>query len=136
MLSSPTGSSAAALSPQKEKHFSVAPGSLWKLTLCEQQELRFPVCSQASWAPFCFSCREVPARLSPRKSGSGIRSSKHLITQWVLLATSTHPCVSLCSAVSHSYDHMDCSPPGFSVHGIFQARMLEWVALFSSRESS
>ena len=23
---------------------------------------------------------------------------------------------------------MDCSPPGFSVHGILQARMLEWVA--------
>ena len=24
---------------------------------------------------------------------------------------------------------LDCSPPGFSVHGIFQARMLEWVIL-------
>ena len=24
---------------------------------------------------------------------------------------------------------MDCSPPGFSVHGILQARILEWVAL-------
>ena len=23
---------------------------------------------------------------------------------------------------------MDCSPPGFSVHEIFQARILEWVA--------
>ena len=23
---------------------------------------------------------------------------------------------------------MDCSPPGFSVHGILQARILEWVA--------
>ena len=23
---------------------------------------------------------------------------------------------------------MDCSPPGSSVHGIFQARILEWVA--------
>ena len=28
------------------------------------------------------------------------------------------------------------SPPGFSVHGIFQARILEWVAIFSSRGSS
>ena len=28
---------------------------------------------------------------------------------------------------------MDCSPPGSSVHGIFQARILEWVAIpFSS----
>ena len=25
---------------------------------------------------------------------------------------------------------MDCSPPGFSVHWIFQARILEWVAIF------
>ena len=24
---------------------------------------------------------------------------------------------------------MDCSPPGFSVHGILQARILEWVAM-------
>ena len=26
-------------------------------------------------------------------------------------------------------DPMDCSPPGFSVHGIFQARVLEWGAI-------
>ena len=31
---------------------------------------------------------------------------------------------------------MDCSLPGFSVHGIFQARVLEWVAIFSSKGSS
>ena len=32
-------------------------------------------------------------------------------------------------------DHMDCSPPGSSVHGILQARTLEWVAVSSSRRS-
>ena len=36
------------------------------------------------------------------------------------------------SEVAQSYptlsDPMDCSPPGSSVHGIFQARVLEWVA--------
>ena len=41
---------------------------------------------------------------------------------------------------SHScstlYDAMDYSPPGSSVHGIFQARMLERVAISSSRGSS
>ena len=37
--------------------------------------------------------------------------------------------VQLC--LSHC-DHMDCSRPGSSVHGIFQARILEWVAIFSS----
>ena len=30
----------------------------------------------------------------------------------------------------------DCSPLGFSVHGILQARILEWVAISFSRESS
>ena len=30
---------------------------------------------------------------------------------------------------------MDCSPPGSSVHGILQARTLEWVAMPSSRGS-
>ena len=33
-------------------------------------------------------------------------------------------------------DPMDCSLPGSSVHGIFQARILEWVAISFSRESS
>ena len=31
---------------------------------------------------------------------------------------------------------MDCSPPSYSVHGIIQARILEWVAIPFSRESS
>ena len=31
---------------------------------------------------------------------------------------------------------MDCSPPGSSVHGILQARRLEWVAISFSRASS
>ena len=33
-------------------------------------------------------------------------------------------------------DPMDCSLPGFSVHGIFQARILKWVAISFSRRSS
>ena len=33
-------------------------------------------------------------------------------------------------------DPVDCSPPGSSVHGILQARILEWVATNSSRGSS
>ena len=41
----------------------------------------------------------------------------------------TQSCLILC-------DPMDCSPPGSSVHGILQARILEWVAISSSRGSS
>ena len=33
-------------------------------------------------------------------------------------------------------DLMDCNPPGSSVHGILQARILEWVGMPSSRGSS
>ena len=38
-------------------------------------------------------------------------------------------CLTLC-------DPLDCSPPGSSIHGILQARILEWVATSSSRGSS
>ena len=41
----------------------------------------------------------------------------------------TQSCPTLC-------DPMDCSPVGSSVHGILQARVLEWVAVPFSRESS
>ena len=37
-------------------------------------------------------------------------------------------CLTLC-------DPMDCSLPGSSVHGIFQVRVLEWVALLSRGSS-
>ena len=40
------------------------------------------------------------------------------------------------SVVSDSSDPMDCSPPGSSIHGIFQARVLEWGAIAFSSSSS
>ena len=36
-----------------------------------------------------------------------------------------------CPTLSHP---MDCSPPGSSIHGIFQARVLEWVPLPSPQK--
>ena len=47
-----------------------------------------------------------------------------------------HACVWVASVVSDSLRPMDCSPPGFSLHGILQARRLEWVARLSSKGSS
>ena len=38
------------------------------------------------------------------------------------------------SIMSDSCDPVDCSPPGSSVHGIFQARILEWVASSFSKD--
>ena len=48
-------------------------------------------------------------------------------TIWAMLVTQS--CPTLC-------DLMDCSPPGSSLHEIFQARILEWVAISFSRGSS
>ena len=52
---------------------------------------------------------------------SSPQSKKLLFSHWV---------------VSDSCDPMDCSPSGSSVHRIFQARVLEWVAISSPRGSS
>ena len=50
-------------------------------------------------------------------------------TQWPVTAAakSLHLCPTLC-------DPVDCSPPGSSVHGILQARILEWVAISFSTQ--
>ena len=64
---------------------------------------------------------------------------------WVIFTS--EPCLGSClycleseSEVAQSCptlcNPMDCSLPGFSVHGIFQARVLEWVAISFSRGSS
>ena len=44
--------------------------------------------------------------------------------------------VSVTQSCPTLYDPMDWSPPGSSVHGILQARMLDWVAFPFSRASS
>ena len=44
-----------------------------------------------------------------------------------------YKCSQLCTTL---YNSMDCSPPGSSVHGILQARILEWVTIYFSREFS
>ena len=51
------------------------------------------------------------------------------LTQFECMCSVAQSCPTVCHP-------MDCSLPESSVHGIFQARMLEWVAVFSSRVSS
>ena len=53
----------------------------------------------------------------------------HLFSHTCCFCLVTKLCLTLCN-------HMGCSPPGSSVHGISQARILEWVNIFSSRGSS
>ena len=51
---------------------------------------------------------------------------KTVINPWVSEVTQWYP--TLC-------DPVDCSPPGSSVRGILQARILEWIAISSFKES-
>ena len=52
---------------------------------------------------------------------------------WLLSCYIECVCAQWCPAVC---DPMDCSLPGSSVHGIIPERILEWVAISSSRGSS
>ena len=68
---------------------------------------------------FTFSCIRV----------STLKFSKQKFQKKKKNHFSLHSCPTLC-------DPMDCSPPRASVHGILQARILEWIAMPSSRGSS
>ena len=52
-----------------------------------------------------------------------------LLKRVLMLVLAAQSCLTLC-------DPMDCSPPGSSVHEIFQARILEWIAISFSGGSS
>ena len=71
--------------------------------------------------------RRQPTRLprpwdSPGKN-SGVGC--HFLLQFMKVKSESEVSQS-CPTLS---DPMDCSPPGFSIHGIFQARVLEWGAI-------
>ena len=72
--------------------------------------------------------RKIPWMEEPgRLQSIGLHRVRY---DWRDLAAAVHVCAkSLCNPV-------DCSPPGSSVHRIFQARIPEGVAISSSRESS
>ena len=69
--------------------------------------------------PLCSSSSELSEALCP-----GLQP---FIQAFVHSAAQS--CLTIC-------DPVDCSPPGSSVHGMLQARILEWVAMLSSRGSS
>ena len=56
-------------------------------------------------------------------------SADSVIFHPVAMSAVLQSCLALC-------DSVDCSPPGSSVHGILQTRILEWVAMPSSSGSS
>ena len=58
-----------------------------------------------------------------------LRELKDVACPWEEAVFIAQSCPTLC-------DPLDCSPPGSSVHGILQTRILQWIAIFFSRGSS
>ena len=90
-----------------------------------------PRLSRASWGAGLDCCDgrwavlELLSVSGSRKAGIPRFPALNIVTHSLV----TQSCLTLC-------DPMDCSLPGSSVHRIFQARVLEWVAISFSRGSS
>ena len=66
-----------------------------------------------------------------------IKKKKKCSSSDVILSSKVLICCSCCDKSSLTLcNPMDCSPPASSVHGILQARTLEWVVISFSRGSS
>ena len=74
--------------------------------------------------------KNIDSNLQERKPAWPLNVNKYTTSIYVHAAcTVAQPCLTLC-------DPIDCNLPGSSLHGILQARILEWVAISSSRGSS
>ena len=92
-----------------------------------QPALSFPY-RQSLSHPAPPTSHHCPATPSQNNCHPSERWFSHLQTGPPSVCACVLSCPTLC-------DPMDCSPPGSSVHGIFQARVLEWVAISFSRGS-
>ena len=79
------------------------------------------------WLP-CRPPSEILASFWPRWID---KHASHTCISFSMRCVLCTKLVQLCLTL---WDRMDCSPPGCSVHGILQAKILEWVAVPSSRE--
>ena len=59
-----------------------------------------------------------------------------MLKLYLKILCNSYICVLSLQSCPTLYDPMDCNLPGSSVHGILQARLLEWVAMPSSMGSS
>ena len=76
-------------------------------------------------------CRQILHHLSHQRSPKVSWHHSYLPRHTNTVSESVSP-----SVMCNSLQPMDCSPPVSSVHGIIQARILEWVVVPSSRGSS
>ena len=90
-------------------------------TLCGQRPRLLVMYCLLAWWPERLLCHNDESFDFRIRKHIGMLMPSHWIC-WRAAAKSLQLCPTLC-------DPMDCSLPGFSVHGIHQARTLEWVAI-------
>ena len=83
----------------------------------------------------CYLCRKAPGTVLATVATTEWHSVEREEHTWRTLTSGHSLCVSR-SVVSTLSNPMDCNLPGSSIHGILQARILEWVAISFSRRSS
>ena len=121
---------------QKTKHMS-GGNAMEKLDSAEYftKELLLLLLSCFSRVRLC-AIPEMAAHWAPLSLGFSRQehwSGCHFLLQWMKVKSESEV-VQSCPTPS---DSIDCSPPGSSVHGIFQVRVVEWGAIaFSSLKSS
>ena len=94
---------------------------------------------QLAAAPGCtgFLTRTYQFHTSPRAFALVLPSTWTTLPKISAWFTPSPPCVCLVPQLCLTLcDSMDCTPPGSSVHEIFQARILEWVVISFSGGSS
>ena len=109
--------------------------------------------AKTSWGPTGRHCSTMPradkeekmqpllARSFASKAAIMCEGNYYWFTSYntpgTILSVSRTLCVCMCELLScvQLCDPMDCSPPGSSVHGISQAKILEWVAMLSRGSS-
>ena len=104
---------------------------MWVRSLGWEDPLEKEMATQSSMLAWEIPWTEEPGRLQSmrviRVRYDLVTKQQHILPEW--LSEVAQSCPTLC-------DPMDCSPPGSSVHGILQARVLEWGAIAFSRGSS
>ena len=92
---------------------TVAANPMWLLSICNVDSVQ----------PHRQPSTRLPHPWDSPDKNTGVGC--HFLLQCVKVKSESEV-AQLCPTLS---DPMDCSPPGSSVHGIFQARVLEWGAI-------
>ena len=113
----------------KASGFDEIPAKIFKSLKDDAIKVLHSLCHQMKTQQWPQDWKRSILILTPKKDPKNVLNMGQLHSFPMLVSEVTQSCPTLCNP-------MDCSLPGSSVHGIFQARILEWVAISHSRESS